>query len=137
MKIIAPGEVLDNIMFRLGFTAFDRGYYVSELREYLEYKIENQGLQNMSASWSITNEYDKELRAKSLLAWYWEVDNGYTYKTELFDPLWGWKTNLRTMKKSFYFRWHKLPAWWRDYFRYLRMKLHKLWTFRKYNPYRY
>lgn len=108
------------IMDYMGFPETERGLFVSALRATVERDVAAKGLRLRSRG---TMSEDHEEVAREHLAIDWAIERGHSCRREVMDPIFGWNTDVRTMKRTPYFRWRRAPAWVADRFRELAMNL--------------
>lgn len=127
---------LERQMARMGYPASEQGPYVTELRKHIQKQLDEGMVMRSAGSWAPeAASLSYEERAKATLAFDWAIGRRHGYRVEVFDPLWGWKTNVQTMKRTYYIRWRKIPAWIGDRFRELGGK-YRVWRDRNLqNPY--
>ncbi len=158
---IAP---VDLIMAEMGFTPFDTGPYVTELRGVVAEKVE-RGMIYTSAGTGLTPERpigsvreiiveglivpvtlvgrvrgSAELRAKERLAMNWEIEQGMTYRVDCIDGTpWGWSFNAVTMKRRWRVQWRQVLPWLGDRRREAVFLVKRWWrrrVLKQVNPYR-
>lgn len=127
---------LEQQMARFGIPETEQGPFVAALREATQKKLDS-GMVMQSAGMMADGFYSLpyEEQAKARLAFDWALERRHSYRTEVIDPMWGWRTDTRTMKRRPYVRWHRIPAWLGDRFREAAMK-YRVWRDRTIsNPY--
>lgn len=130
---------IEQQMDRFGIPTTEQGPFVTELRGMVARKLRN-GMIYMSAGTHAPDFYDLsyEEQAKVRLAFEWSTDHNHGYRVKVMDPLWGWRIDVSTMERSFYFRWWRVPAWLGDRRRELACKCRVFWhrrVLRLQNPY--
>jgi hypothetical protein len=65
------------IMRKMGFPDNEDSPYVHELRRSILKQVDNGLINRGGGSW-VRNDLTYEEKAKQLLAWDWEIENGYT-----------------------------------------------------------
>lgn len=126
----------NEIMLRMGFPDTETGPYVTELRKLIEKQV-SEGLRNRSAGTWVGNHSHEE-RARIFLMAEWNIQQGYAYKVKVIDPPIRRVIDLKTMKRRWVIKWHRLPAWLGDKLRAKRSRL-RMWRDRVLgiqNPYK-
>lgn len=104
----------ERLMEDMGFTAEDRGPFVTALFDLMRRKAADGCAYVSPGSWAPGSMPSAEERARSYLAFEWAVEHGQCHKVECLDPIWSWQTDFRTMKRRLRVRWRCIPARLRD-----------------------
>ncbi len=106
----------------------------------LRVQLQAKGVTSMHVSWAPgAAKLTADERARELLAIQWEIDQGHSTKRETFERPWGWRWDLRTMKRSFRIDWRFVRPWLRDELRAALTRVRRRWNLkvrRLHNPYR-
>lgn len=133
-------DQVDIIMAQMGFTPYDTGPYVTELRAVMAKKVE-RGLRRASAGTFAGHlgSIPAEERARAHLAMNWEIEQGMTYRVDCIDGKpWGWTFSVVDMKRRWRIQWKRIPAWLGDRRREAVFRLKRWWTrkvLKRVNPY--
>lgn len=116
----------DEIMHGMGFAPEDHGRYVDELRRHIQRQI-NGGLLYRSGG-SVSDRYwtlSVEDRARIWLAFDWDAERYSSPISTIDGAPFGFRTDVRTMRKLFYIEWNRIAPWTQDRIRSLWPKLRK------------
>lgn len=140
MDVATEISPVDLVMAEMGFTPFDTGPYVTELRGVMAEKVE-RGLRRASAGTfpGVLSSITAEERARAHLAMNWEIAQGMTYRVDCIDGKpWGWTFNAVTMKRRWRIKWQYILPWLGDRRREAGFLVRRWWrrkVLKQVNPY--
>ena len=136
-------ERTEAIMARMGFRPDDDGPMVTALRKEMRHQVQDHGLVNRSGgSWAPQYGFNgmllpPEQRARAFLEVEWSLAQGYHCEVKCMDRPWGKRTDVRTMKRTYFVKLDDVPVWlrdrWRSFLLDIRIRWDKLRGIR--NPY--